>query len=283
MTIKTLRALLVGLLIAGLSAPVFAQDDPPTGDDTGRPDRPEVERPFVIPDELADKMDDLREARAALRADLRAILEANSEVTEEERRALIDGWREANAEAIAANRTLAQEIRAELRELRPERPSPIEIPDELQAKMDSYRAEREAIATLRRDFLEPFREEPREVIRAQVEAFNELYAERIDANKALAAEIRGELSELRGDLPGRPNRPEPTEEVLALRADFREKAAEIHETRVAFRAAYAEAAEEDQEALREAFRAEMRTLRQELNEIKRALRQAERGRGGNGG
>lgn len=76
----------------------------------------------VIPDEISEMRDTLRNQRIALAESREAVIEAlGDEATDDQIRAAIEQWREDNADAIAETRALAAEIRNWFRQNRPDR------------------------------------------------------------------------------------------------------------------------------------------------------------------
>ena len=69
-----------------------------------------------LPAELQAKLDAVRDSRATLLEELKALLEKNAGATTEERRAIVEQWREDHADGLAQVREAMQAVRQEIRE-----------------------------------------------------------------------------------------------------------------------------------------------------------------------
>lgn len=122
---KTMRW---GLILAGVlgcsvigQAQIQDRDKDQEGDRTGDPVEageprsgyPDFERP-QLPDELKQKVAQIRTGRQELLESLQALLEVNQEATEDQRRQAVQEWREQNEDAIAEQRRLAEQVRWEV-------------------------------------------------------------------------------------------------------------------------------------------------------------------------
>jgi len=138
-----------------------------------------------------------RAEQQALRAELHAILEGLEDPTREAVAAATQAFRQANADRIAAQRELSQQIREAIAQNRPDRPLPV-IPDEVKALMDQFRAKQAEMQAARQELhaaLEGATDEERAALLA---AFREAQRERMGELK----ELRQQLRDLRGSAPG---------------------------------------------------------------------------------
>jgi len=159
-----------------------------------RPDDPI----FEVPDEIKEKRNALQEQRAALAESRRAAIDALGEdPTDEEIRETVEAWREANADAIADARALADELRDWFRENRPPRPLPPVIAQRRAEFRDNMQDIRDNRRQLRQRLQNPdLTEEEREQIIAE---FREQQREFVQERKALRRQQRIDQGGVGGD------------------------------------------------------------------------------------
>lgn len=153
---------------AGIVQPASGNGPGPGGGGPGGGEPMRMER-LELPEDLQAQLDEVRDAREALLSDLKALLEANADATQEERKALVEQWRDDNADALAEQREAMQVVRQSIREWRlenrPERPEGTgecgnEDPGQLgdgdgEARMamikEQHRVRKEAMETLKEE------------------------------------------------------------------------------------------------------------------------------------
>lgn len=191
---KILLTCLFGALLSGGVA--FAQTEPST-DLPNAPGEVVEQSP-----ELKAMIEAFRTENQALRAELKADLGELTDPTREEIRAATEAFRTENAERIAAQKTLAEEIRTAIREVRADRPRPT-LPPELLAAHQAFRDAQQDLRQAQRDLREALRgaanAEEREAILA---SFREAQRARLQALKDAQREIREGREEATGDRRG---------------------------------------------------------------------------------
>ncbi len=159
--------------------------------------------------------------------------------------------------------------------------------DELEAKISDFQSTQEELRNSLQEEIDALVEPTLEEIRTTTEAFKEANQEEINAQKALAREIREELAAYRRE--NAPERPEIDEEVLQARQDFNDLRDGLAQDRRTLKEALAAAeTEEERQQLIADFRAGQRETLQEMKEIRRTIRNELRDgdndrRGGGGG
>lgn len=145
--------------------------------------------PIEVPDEIADMRSALQEARAVLEASRASLIESLGEdATDEEIRAALATWREENADAIAANRAMAEEIREWFQSQRPERPGHA-VSQAARQRQADFRETATAIREARRNFGEELndptltREQRREMVEDYRTQQKELLRERAELKR----------------------------------------------------------------------------------------------------
>ena len=116
---------MIAAMLLGTATYAQAQDrdQDKLGNRTGEPNEvghPQYGKDGNTPPDLTPEMQQdmlqLRERRQLMLQDLQCVLDDNAAATAEERRAAVQAWREANAEAIAEQIQAAEQIRARVRE-----------------------------------------------------------------------------------------------------------------------------------------------------------------------
>lgn len=191
---KLLLTCLFGALLSGGVA--FAQTE-------STPELPPAPPEVVNQNpELKALIESFRTENQALRAELKAALAELDEPTREEIRAATQAFRTENAERIAAQKALAEEIRAAVREIRADRPRP-NLPPELVAAHQAFRDAQQALRQAQRDLREALRgaanAEEREAILA---SFREAQRARLQALKDAQRDLREGRENAAGDRRG---------------------------------------------------------------------------------
>lgn len=158
-----------------------------------------------IPLNLQDKIQAYRSEQQALVQARRELAESLQDATAEERRAAILAFQEENAERVAAQRALGEQIRESAKELQPSRPDLSgrreverpEVPAEVEGLMSQFREAREALMTERREILEQVKDASAEERKAALSTLRETQREQIEAQRELAKAIRDEMKEIR--------------------------------------------------------------------------------------
>jgi len=245
--------------------------DPPST--TPPPMPPEDIPDFEVPDEIVDLRNELKETREALRTSRQAALDAlPDDATREDKVAALREWQAANADAIADAQTIAGKLREAIRENRPDREPPVEVPDDIVEAREDLKSIRAGLATSRRELLEGLREEgaSAEEIKAELETWREANADDIAAAKELATTVRDWFRENRPERPNRGRGPEMRER----RADFRENAVAMRQARTSLREDLEGlTGPERRERIRQ-FREDQKDLMDERKQLKRELRQS---------
>lgn len=182
---KLLLTLTVGGLLASSTA--FAQVPP-------RPDRPPQPPEVVIQDPaLKALIESFRTEEKALREELRTALGALTDPTREAIKAATDAFRAENAERIAAQKALAEEIKAAIQAARPDRPRP-ELPPEVVAALQDFRDAQEALRDAQRALREALKDATaaeKEIILAEFRAAQKTRIEELKAAQQALNETRG--------------------------------------------------------------------------------------------
>lgn len=279
---NTLKISLVALattLTLSLSAQPFGNSDRPSME---RPPSveggPDFERP-ELPEDIQSDVDAFRAEQEALRSELEARLSELEDPTREDIQAERAAFREENLDRFEAQRELGQQIREDIRTWRedegigmgpPERP---ELPEDLQADIDTHRAERQALREELRTVLNSLEDDSPEAREEAIEAFREDNADRIAANRELGAQIREDVEAFRED-NGLPTRGDLPPALREARRDIALERQEMRQVREQFRADLASAeSEEERLALVQAHREAMREHRAEIRELRRQMRQ----------
>ncbi len=147
-----------------------------------------------------------------------------------------------------------------------------ELPEELRGKIDVYQAEKAALRTELRETLAVLVEPTREEVRETVQTFREANADRIADQRALAAEIRVDLKEIRGDRPIPPHRRPLPPELVVRRDEFIAERQALRQERHDFFESIKDLTDEEREAAIQAFREDHRQRLQEQKELRRDLR-----------
>lgn len=146
-------------------------------------DRPERE---PLPDEIVALQDEAKTLNESLRASRQALLESlGDDLTREEREAALDAWREENAVDLARLEEIREEVRAYLRENRPDRGDRPGVPQNVRERQEAFRAASEELRAAREQLrvalqaaetdeerqalIQAFREEQRELMQQRKE------------------------------------------------------------------------------------------------------------------
>lgn len=233
-----------------------------------------------VPQEILDLRTAVVDARDLVRTERAALIESlGEEATPEDVQAALQAWR-ALPETEAAFDDL-RSAQAELREaMKVYRPVPpvIEVPEEIQAKMDDLKGLREDLKASREMVIQALGEDATdEEIRAALEDWRTVNVEAIDATKALAEEVRAWHRE------NRPQRDQRVREgIRDRRQAFRENAVELRQAHRGLREELANpdlTPEQRREMIRQ-FREEQRDLLKERKQLRRGGRFNDDGEGG---
>ncbi len=165
-------------------------------DGSDSPDRPQVDRPDVLPPDLRDKIEDYRTERHALRSELRERLADLDDPTNEEIHDETGAFREENSDRIDAQRDLARMIHADLRDIRrdrPHRPRPRPHDGVVRDRITDFRTERDALRQERHDFLESIQELPADERETAISDFREEHRQRVEEQKELRRQIHRDI------------------------------------------------------------------------------------------
>lgn len=125
----------------------------------GRPEDPQ--RP-QFPEELIHQLQQIRQSRQQLLAQLKAVLQNNQDATQEERKAAVDAWKEANGALIDQQRELAKNVKEQIREMvrnhqpdneDPEAPEP-PVDENGNLNMEQVRERNQARRQVQEEFME---------------------------------------------------------------------------------------------------------------------------------
>lgn len=179
---KFLLTCLFGALLTGGVA--FAQTDPSTDLPSAPPEVVEQSP------ELKAMIEAFRTENHALRTELKAELAELTDPTRDEIRAATQAFRTENADRIAAQKALAEEIRAAIRSIREDRPRPT-LPPELLAAHQAFRDAQQALRQAQRDLREALRGATNAADREAILAsFREAQRVRLQALKDAQRDIR---------------------------------------------------------------------------------------------
>ncbi len=154
-----------------------------------------------------------------------------------------------------------------------QRPELPDLPVELRGQIDLYQDEKESLRNELRETLAILEDPTRDEIRESVQAFREENAERIASQHELAAEIREELKEIRGDRPLPPHRRPLPPELEVRRDEFLAERQALQQERQEFFESIKDLTGEERDAAIQAFREEQRQRLQEQKELRRDLRE----------
>lgn len=165
-------------------------------------------------------------------------------------------------------------------EIEVERPSPeshrmpprqdIEIPDDLQTLIDSYKAEQDVLRQELRADIDALEEPTNEEIQAVRDEFKTENSDRIDAQKDLRTDIKDGFTELREDNTG--DNPAIPVEIQTARDEFKAARRSLRDERKALHDALKDATAEEREALKEEFLADHQEEIDALKALKKDLR-----------
>lgn len=193
-------------MLAAAPATTAQPNDPP-----GPPDRSELEG---LPADLAGKVAAHQELQQSLLAARKAFAQSLRNKTPAERRAAIEDFQDNHAADVAAHRSLGDEIRREMRELRgaedrPERQRPDRAvanrpdrPQEVQDLTDRFRAEREQLLADKKALMEDFKDLTAEDRQAALEQWR---AEKAEIIAKIREEARGHQQSVADNLEDRRN------------------------------------------------------------------------------
>ena len=125
----TMRAFII-LCLVPLASTLLAQGPVIDGGAVVDAAPPEREHP-VLPEELEQKLESIRDSKQALVDALKKVLEDYADASADQRKAAAEAWRDAHVDQLAAQREQARiarlEVKSWLEENRPERPLPPEV------------------------------------------------------------------------------------------------------------------------------------------------------------
>jgi cytochrome c556 len=170
-------------------------DDPADGtrpEHPGRHGRPQGDRPErpEIPDALKEKMDEFKAQKEALREGMKAAIAELDNPTRDDIKAAMEAYREANQDILDAHKSLGQEIKAALEELRPERPEKPALSDEAQALIDQQNELKATLDEKKQELKAALENATKEERQALHQAFREENKELAEQLKALHQQIR---------------------------------------------------------------------------------------------
>ncbi len=162
----------------------------------GTPDRPEVDRPEILPGDLLEEIQSYRAEKIEMRSDLRDVLAELDQPTKDEVREAIAGFREANADRIELQHILAASIRDQLHDIRgvrDDRPEPGSLSSELANRIQDFKDERDALIQQRHAFMDSIRDLSDEEKEAAIQAFRSDLRQELEVQKELRRRIREDV------------------------------------------------------------------------------------------
>ena len=165
-------------------------------DGSDGPDRPQVDRPDVLPPDLRDKIEDYRTERHALRSELRERLAELDHPTDEEIHDEIGTVREENSDRIDGQRDLARMIHDELRDIRrdrPHRPRPRPHDRVVRDRITDFHTERDALKQERHNFLDSIKDLPADERETAIHDFREEHRQRVEEQKERRRQIHRDI------------------------------------------------------------------------------------------
>ena len=175
----------------------------------GRPDD-SVERP-ELPAELQAKIDTLRQNSEKIRELTKAAVQALENPTRDDIKAAMEQVKADNQELFDAQKTLGQEIKEAMKELRPDRPEKPELSDEAKALREQHKAIMVQMAENQKELREALANASEEERQALHDAFREKQKVLADQLKELRQQIREEAGNLGNPDGLRPERSRPLE------------------------------------------------------------------------
>ena len=186
--------LVAALAVFFVGSPVVGQDDPVP---------PDIDRHDFLPEELREKIHEYRQEKHALRSELRALIDDLTDPTREQVQETVAAFREDHEDRIAAQRDLAREIREGLRDVRddrPPRPRPDELPDAIKDLRNQFHDNQQDLRDERRTFIDSLGDLTEEQREAAIEQFREDHRAALQEQKDLRRQIRDAIrDEFGGD------------------------------------------------------------------------------------
>jgi post-segregation antitoxin (ccd killing protein) len=278
----------LGLMFSLAQAQQNGPGGPGYGDGSGNPPAdvppppPDIIPPDVgneIPEEIVLLHQEVKALRDALRDSRQAVLEGlDEDATREERMEALETWRTENSEQIEEVRSLSEELRALVRENRPNGPW-VDVPEEIVALREQLHAQRQVLAESRQQVIAGLGENPTdEEVRAAIEAWRETNADAIAEAQNLAEQLREWFRANRPDRPGAAFSP-----GMALRREaFRNNIREMQQNRMQLRTQLQnpDLTDPERQQIMATFREQQRELMQERKSLKRQQRISQGGVGG---
>lgn len=207
------RWIVLGLMVVAASTLGQAPDRNPDrpGDGTGNPPEsggPQSGEPGLASPSLTPAMQQelarLREQRQHMLQELQAVLDAYVNASEPERRAAVEAWREANADALAEQVQASQELRIQAREhvqaARPENPGPAGSSTEpvgeadMEQRRQQARDATQAREQLSQELRDATQEEQQQLVAQQREQRMEQVQQDIEQTQERARQMNREAS-----------------------------------------------------------------------------------------
>ena len=150
---KKTKLILAVAVYCGLSLYSVATDNPPpppggntytSGPDIDPPERPS--RPSrAIATDVKEKLSDYKQEHDSLREELKELIKAEQKPTRQKIREITKQFEVANKDRIDQQKQLAREIKAGLKESRPQRPSKPSVSDSVKTRVNLLRQEHDSI------------------------------------------------------------------------------------------------------------------------------------------
>ena len=150
-----------------------------------------------IPEELKEKIAQVKESEKALHEEIKAKIEGlGKEATREEIKATVEAFKESNKDRFEEIKEAHAAIKEDINANRPEKPERPELTEELKVKVDALHSARKEMHEAQKELRETLKDASEEERKEAITAFKEANKAKHDKIKSQAKEVKEEIRAL---------------------------------------------------------------------------------------